>query len=103
MLFGIIILNLAGAKASLVKLQFSWLDYLGRISYGLYMLHAIAITLSSRIVNYFLADSTSILYQSGMYIISIGLSIILASLSYHYLEMPFLKYKKLFMHVKSGS
>ena len=102
-LFGIIILNLAGAKASLVKLQFSWLDYLGRISYGLYMLHAIAITLSSRIVNYFLADSTSILYQSGMYITSIGLSIVLASLSYHYLEMPFLKYKKLFMHVKSGS
>lgn len=102
-LFGIIILNLAGAKKSLVKLQLPWLDYLGRISYGLYMLHLIALALATQVVNYLLPDSTSIVHQVAMYTVGIGMAIVLASISYHYLERPFLKYKKLFVHVKSGN
>jgi peptidoglycan/LPS O-acetylase OafA/YrhL len=102
-LFGTIILNLAAAHNSIFNFQQPWLDYLGRISYGLYMLHSIAIVVGIRLVSLLVADSASWLHQAGVYALSLGLAVGLAAASYHYLEKPFLRLKKHFVHVQSGS
>lgn len=102
-LFSILILNLAAGRHSIVNLQHPWLDYLGRISYSLYMLHVVAVVLSIRLVSLLVADTASLTHQVSVYGLTVLLSIGLSSLSYHFLEMPFLKLKKYFVHVKSGS
>ena len=47
-LFGVLILNLAAAKQPVIWLEHPWLNYLGKITYGLYMLHSIAIVVVLR-------------------------------------------------------
>lgn len=99
-LFGILILNLALTKSSIINLQYKALDYLGRISYGLYMLHGIAIVVSIRLAN-IAKDSLS--HHVMTYVMTLGLSILLAAFSFRYVETPFLQLKKYFSRIKSGS
>lgn len=102
-LYGIIILNLADHTRSLVSFQGAVFNYLGKISYGLYMLHGLAITIAFRVLQVATVDATSLLHWELMYGLALAVSIALAGLSYQYLETPFLKYKKLFMRVESGA
>lgn len=85
-LFSILILNLACNKNISNLLEFKILDYLGKISYGLYMYHVIAIFIIIKITN------NSLL----IYLFSILSTIIIAHISYNYFEKPFLKMKKKF-------
>ena len=70
-----------------------WAIYLGRISFGLYVYHEFALYLMNRL---FVETRGS--FASRTYFIKIGggfiLTILMASISYRYLEMPFLKMKK---------
>ena len=100
-LFGIIILNLSLEQTSIVKLQNRLFDYLGRISYGLYMLHSIAIVTGIRIASSLVPASNSY-HHLIMVVITIATSVLLASVSYYYLEMPFLRLKKKFAFIESG-
>ena len=68
------------------------LVYFGRMSYGLYVFHALALAIASRIfVNY------SALHAVAGLVITIAMG----ALSYHFLEKPFLTLKKRFTHVSS--
>ena len=70
-----------------------WAIYLGRISFGLYVYHGLAAYMTSKLLIGHLATFKSPIYLlKGA--ISLGLTIILASLSYRYFETPFLKMKK---------
>ncbi len=71
-----------------------WLVDLGKISYGLYVWHLAAITAISKLG---LAKAGTPL--AGLY--SLALSILLAKLSYHYLERPFLLWKARLARVPS--
>jgi peptidoglycan/LPS O-acetylase OafA/YrhL len=77
------------------------LIYLGKISYGLYMFHALVL--------WFLYDTTSQLPRMAYFrshpLITIplafGLTIAIAALSYHFFERPILKYKERFETIRT--
>ena len=72
------------------------LVYLGRISYGLYVYHYLALTLA----RHFIGPLRTALY--GPYVIlGLALTIAMATLSYYLLERPFLHLKARFTHVPS--
>ena len=96
-LFGIVILNLAANKNSILSLENYTFNYLGKISYGLYMFHPIAIVISLKLL--VLYNITSIF---GQYLLSISLTIIFAGLSYRFYESYFIKKKKRFSKILSG-
>ena len=97
-LFGIIILNFASNDNIKISLENRALNYLGNISYGLYMYHTIGIVLA-------LSICISIGFTSNwlIYPLSFALTIIIAGVSYKYFEAFFLKFKNKFSNIISGS
>jgi peptidoglycan/LPS O-acetylase OafA/YrhL len=71
--------------------------YLGRISYGLYVYHMIALALILMLFSATKESVESTSASSLVFLGSFGLTVALASLSYRYLEKPFLKLKSAFM------
>ena len=74
--------------------------YLGRITYGLYVFHLLSMTLAE-LVPASLGETGAayaLLRAAGGF----TLSIILASLSYKFLELPFLKLKKKYSYIKTA-
>jgi peptidoglycan/LPS O-acetylase OafA/YrhL len=71
--------------------------YLGRISYGLYVFHALGLKLAGSAVVRVLGPTPIVLRS----LVGLGLTIALASLSYYALERPFLKLKAKFARVAS--
>jgi peptidoglycan/LPS O-acetylase OafA/YrhL len=102
--FLIIILNVAANPQSILKFKGKIIDYLGKISYGIYMYHLLSITCAIHILE-FVSDCSKKLtfWQSGfVYLLSIALTIILASISYEYLEKRFIRRKEKFTTIISG-
>jgi peptidoglycan/LPS O-acetylase OafA/YrhL len=95
-LFGIIILNFAANDKIGISIENKILNYLGNISYGLYMYHPIGIVLA-------LAITVSIDYITNwlLYPLSLAITIIIAGLSYRYFEAFFLKYKNNYSNIFS--
>jgi len=94
--FGFIILEQNFSAHSFFKFgRLRVASYLGRISYGLYMLHPIAIFFTNIVISKIFPKGSATgqaLYISG----SLLLSIALAFLSYHLLEKKFLRVKTIF-------
>lgn len=87
-LFGLIILNLVILKSLSTVLEFKAINYLGKISYGIYMYHLILIVPTMNFLIKFNSLNNVLLYA-----LSFILTIVVSSLSYEYLEKPFLKLK----------
>lgn len=96
-LFGIIILNFSSNKQIGFTLENPVLNYLGNISYGLYMFHPIAIVVSIKICMYFHQTSNWVLYP-----LSLLCTVCMAALSYHYMEQYFLRMKARFAKIVIG-
>jgi peptidoglycan/LPS O-acetylase OafA/YrhL len=73
-----------------------WLCYLGKISYGLYVLHA-AVTIL--VISAFGGNHQSWIIPP----VALVLTILLTAASYHWVETPFLKMKARFQKIRSGS
>ena len=75
---------------------FSWLVYLGRISYGLYVFHLLALALASNLsVVPLLGIQLNFERRLALaFLLTLGL----AAVSYTFLERPFLKLKKYFTY-----
>jgi peptidoglycan/LPS O-acetylase OafA/YrhL len=96
LVFTLILMNLAKNPKTILSLENPVLDYLGKISYGLYMYHTIAVVIAVKIAfNHNQSNWIS-------YSLTLILTIIMAGLSYQYFEKPFLKLKDKFAVVKSG-
>jgi peptidoglycan/LPS O-acetylase OafA/YrhL len=82
-----------------------WLAYLGRISYGLYMVHSLVFFFTfEKALPYlrkvFPGVAMPVAIRDWIWtLMALGVSIGLASLSYHFFERPFLKLKKRFTFV----
>jgi peptidoglycan/LPS O-acetylase OafA/YrhL len=74
-------------------LQRPTLVYLGKISFGLYVFHALALELVGVVLPY---PSTIVRFTLGL-----ALTVLFAALSYRFLELPFLKLKDHFASVPS--
>jgi len=101
LLFAILILNVAANRKSLIKLEHPFLDYFGKISYGLYMYHLIVIYV---VVSWLRPSvpSDSWIFQplmAGLVFLVLG---VVASVSYVFFERPFLNLKTRFSHIISG-
>lgn len=102
--FLILILNVSCNPSSLIKLENRVLNYLGKISYGIYMYHLLVVTF---VVNFAteIFNLPSLLTQSQrllFYISSISITILISALSYRFFEHPFIKLKSKFSKVLSG-
>lgn len=100
-MFGLIIVNLAANPRTILSLENKILNYLGKISYGLYVYQYFTFHLALLIV-------LSIFPSTGeksvlLFIVSLAVTAGIASISYHFFETPFLNWKaRKFTIVKSG-
>jgi peptidoglycan/LPS O-acetylase OafA/YrhL len=76
------------------------LIYLGRISYGLYVFHRIAITALNSLLGHGATASAPIKVMSK--ILAFGVTVLLASISYKFFEKPFLRLKSRFEVVRTS-
>ncbi len=93
-LFLAVILEQNYSKNSIFKLGNSKvMSYLGKITYGLYCLHFIGILIATTLTKEFHVNSN--LWQVLILeaVIALMITIIMAMISYHYFESPFLKLK----------
>ncbi|MCB4234490.1 hypothetical protein LDL59_03570 [Kaistella anthropi] len=88
-LFAVIILNLACNPSYSKSLEYKPLNYLGSISYGVYMYHPAILPLAIIVGKYF--DSNMAIYG-----ITLGTTFMLSAMSYEYFEKPFLRLKNKF-------
>jgi peptidoglycan/LPS O-acetylase OafA/YrhL len=89
-----VLLSVLGAQHGFFRNR--TLLYLGKISYGLYVLHEFAHFCAIRLVH--ASTPLMVLAQS---LIGLALTILLAAASYRWLESPFLRLKERFAHVQS--
>jgi peptidoglycan/LPS O-acetylase OafA/YrhL len=93
--FGIIIFDQAFNSRRIIEMgKFAFTNYLGKISYGLYLYHALIIVMAEKIFHFSTFDSsvplsTDILRTLPLFVITI----IVAHLSYKYIETRFLALK----------
>ncbi|HET9837582.1 MAG TPA: acyltransferase [Candidatus Angelobacter sp.] len=89
-----ILLSVLGSSTRF--LQNKTLLYLGKISYGLYVLHEFAHLCAQRLIP--AAAPFRVIVQSAL---GFALTVALAAASYRWLESPFLRRKERFAHVQS--
>ncbi|HEX4605866.1 MAG TPA: acyltransferase [Candidatus Angelobacter sp.] len=89
-----ILLSLMGAQHPFLRNRV--LLYLGKISYGLYVLHEFAHACAARFIHAF--SPLTVMAQSAA---AFALTILFAAASYRWLESPFLRLKERFAHVQS--
>ncbi len=98
LLFTILIVNLATNPRSIINLEQRPVKYLGRISYGLYMFHALVILVVMKLLLRW-----NLYHDYWLYPLAVLGTIGIATLSYEYFEKQFLKLKKRFVIVDSGA
>ena len=102
-LFAVLILNLAAAEKPVVNLENGWLNYLGKLSYGLYMLHYLAAALVLLQLGPWLDARVGWLRWLLTLLATLGLAVLLAMVSYYGFERPFLRRKARFERVQAAS
>jgi len=85
----------------LLNLNTRLFDFLGKISYGIYVIHPLVIFGLGWVISGWVAAG-SWYHYALVYVVSVGATIGVAHLSYQYLEKPFLKLKTRFTRVKSA-
>lgn len=96
-LFGIIILNMSSNNKTIFSIENKMFNYLGKISYGIYMYHPLAVIIALKVLLIF--DIDDIFSQ---YTFSTILTISIASISYIFYESYFINKKKTFSKIISG-
>jgi peptidoglycan/LPS O-acetylase OafA/YrhL len=100
-LYGILLLNLAANPKTLLHMNNRLFDYLGRISFGLYMYHMLAVVVAIRAVLW-LTSGYSPIINLLIYSLSLSLTVLISAMSYELFEKPFLKLKVRFSAIVSG-
>lgn len=93
--FGIIIMNLVRTKTSIFNINYPVFDYLGKISYGIYMYHILVINL---IITLFFKLNLMI-WSYPAILLSV---VLISSISYKFIESYFLQKKKAFSIISTG-
>ncbi len=109
-LFIIILLNLSSNTSSIVSLNNRVFNYLGKISYGIYMFHPIAIALSIKLISKHYVPYTDFIATDArhfstnviLYLLVMCTVTAIATLSYNCFEKYFLAKKMKFSTIISG-
>jgi len=102
--FLVIILNVACNPATILRLRHRIFDYLGKISYGLYMYHILCIVFTINMLDHFfeMPKDLPARHNLAVYSTSLVLTIAVSSLSYYLFEKPFIRAKRKQAVVLSG-
>jgi peptidoglycan/LPS O-acetylase OafA/YrhL len=94
-LFGLAVWNIGANQRTFIGLRARWLNSLGALTYSIYMWHLIVLVAVFKIANAVeLPAKLSLgMFHVVLYMSVIGLTVLMAKLSYSYLEMPFLELK----------
>ncbi len=97
----LVIVNVSGNPRSFVTLDNTAMNYIGRISYGIYVYHPLVIFLSYQWFGKLIRGLETNTRYILVYLLVVFVTIGLAGLSYKFFETPFLKWKDKFARVKS--
>jgi len=95
-LFGILITNFACNEQRLFSMENYYLNYLGKTSYSLYILHPIAITLAIKLLDYYKMQTNYLLYPLVSVIV-----VLMSIIIYELFEKVFINKKSKYTSVKS--
>lgn len=84
----------------LINLDLGIFDFLGKISYGLYVIHPLVIFFLAKVL---VLELPSVLKYLVVYALSLGITILFAFVSYEFFEKYFLKMKSRFSAVPSSA
>lgn len=97
-----VILEQNFARHSLFKMgDFKWVSKMGKITYGLYCLHFIAILITIKLTGHFMFNTHLWQVMIVETLLSLVLSIVIAQLSYRWFEKPFLRLKDRFSYARN--
>jgi peptidoglycan/LPS O-acetylase OafA/YrhL len=99
-MYSIIIVNVATNPKTIINLENKFFNFIGRISYGIYVYHMTVIFLFSYLIKDKLSSHSAVIYAS-IYLIVISLSVLVAYISYTYFESYFLRKKEKYTVIKS--
>ena len=103
-IFAVLILNLSANPKTVLNLEYKPLNYLGKVSYGLYMYHNLVIFIVLKLVlptGWF--DFSSTISNTIFHLLCIAGTVLISGLSYKYFEKRFLRFKSKYTTVQSGS
>lgn len=98
----VLILNVSLNPRSLIKMNNSYLDYIGKISFGIYVYHPLVIYLSAQWLKEYITLMDKNYQYALIYFLVMFATIGIAHVSYHYFEKPFLRLKEKYARVKSA-
>ena len=101
-LFLIIILNVSNKNQN-NKFDNKVFNYLGGISYGIYMYHFMIITAVLYVCKKYFSTNSELFTNSFIYAFTIVLTIGISGLSYRFIERPFIALKAKYSQIKSGN
>jgi peptidoglycan/LPS O-acetylase OafA/YrhL len=95
LLYGLAVWNIGSNPRTLIGLRAEWLNKFGALTYGIYMWHVLVILAVFNFVNaYDLKSQLSPwLFEVVLFTSVIGLTMLVAQISFTWLEMPFLNLK----------
>ena len=96
-----LILGQIMVKNRLVNLDIKLCDFLGKISYGMYVIHPLVIFFAAKLLHGVLLPA--VLKYCLVYAFVIGITILLSWISYEYFEKRFLKIKSKYTAVASSN
>ena len=87
-------------KNRIINLDFSFFDFIGKISYGIYVLHPLIIFYLSKAIQF--SDATNIFSYVIVYSLVVTTTVIVAYVSYEYFEKKFLFFKSKYTVLQSS-
>jgi peptidoglycan/LPS O-acetylase OafA/YrhL len=102
--FAFVIVEQNWARSSLFKFsRLALVSSMGMYSFGLYLLHPMGLLLAAALLNQLGGSERDLHPTLTCGLLGFPVSLGLSMASYHAYEMPFLKLKKRFAHISSGS
>lgn len=97
----VIIIGQIKTEKRIINLNHPFFDFIGKISYGIYVIHPLAIFYLSKVIHF--SNRQSVVNYIIIYLIVFIAVLFIAHLSYQYFEKPFLKLKSKYTIVKSSA
>lgn len=103
LLSALLMVNLCETQTSLFTLDYKPLQFIGRISYGIYLLHKFPLLLVVYLVNKYIGSQSLLLQNIIIYVATITAALGIAAISYYGYERYFLQLKKRFQNISNNA